>query len=137
MSGILVDSNIILDIFEEDPIWIEWSISSLERYSYTEDLYINPVIYSEVSICFNRIEELETALSGCGFKTQQIPKESLFLAGKAFLKYKRLKGLKRSPLPDFFIGAHAAVNKLKLITRDVNRYKTYFPTVKLICPEKQ
>ncbi len=136
MTGMLVDSNVILDIFEEDPVWCEWSVSTLDRYCYSQDLYINPVIYAEISVGFQRIEELEVAVSGCGFKIQQISKEALFLAGKAFLKYRRQKGGKRSPLPDFFIGAHAAVNKLKLITRDVARYKTYFPTVKLICPEK-
>lgn len=93
------------------------------------------MIYSEVSIGFERIEELESAINRGGFQILEIPKEALFLAGKAFLKYKKGKGMKRSPLPDFYIGAQAAVLNLDLITRDVSRYRTYFPTVKLISPE--
>ncbi len=134
MTGILVDSNVILDLFEEDPGWVDWSESMLQQYSHTSPMYINPVIYSEISIGFKRIEELEDAITGCGFQMLQIPKEALFLAGKIFIKYKKRKGIKRSPLPDFFIGAHAAVNNLELITRDTQRYKSYFPTVKLISP---
>ncbi len=134
MIGVLVDSNVILDLFEEDSDWIEWSEEMLHQYSYTHTMYINPIIYSEVSIGFKRIEELENALSGCGFELLQIPKEALFLAGKTYIEYRRRKGTKLSPLPDFFIGAHAAVNKLELMTRDTTRYKSYFPTVKLISP---
>lgn len=134
MSGVLVDSNVILDIFLNDPEWADWSESILDRYSYKGSLHINPVIYSEVSIGFERIEELEKALYGCGFQMMQIPKEALFLAGKVYLKYKKKKGKKTSPLPDFFIGAHAAVFDMDLITRDVTRYRTYFPTLKLINP---
>ena len=93
------------------------------------------MIYSEVSIGFERIEELESAINRGGFQILEIPKEALFLAGKAFLKYKKGKGMKSSPLPDFYIGAQAAVLNLALITRDVSRYRTYFPTVKLISPE--
>ncbi len=110
------------------------SETMLHQYSYTHTMYINPVIYSEISIGFKRIEELENALSGCGFELIQIPKEALFLAGKAYLEYRKRKGTKLSPLPDFFIGAHAAVDKLELMTRDTPRYKSYFPTVKLISP---
>jgi hypothetical protein len=98
-------------------------------------LYINPIIYSEVSIGFERIEELESAINRGGFQILEIPKEALFLAGKAFLKHKKGKGMKRSPLPDFYIGAQAAVLNLDLITRDASRYRAYFPTVKLISPE--
>ena len=136
MAGILIDSNVILDIFENDPDWVEWSESMLNQYSYTHDLCINPIIYAEISIGFKRIEELENAITRCGFKILQIPKEALFLAGKAFIKYRRLDGKKLHPLPDFFIGAHAAINELDLLTRDNSRYKTYFPTVKIISPKK-
>ncbi|MCJ7595685.1 MAG: PIN domain-containing protein [Desulfobacterales bacterium] len=134
MKGLLVDSNVILDLFLEDPAWVEWSESTLERYSANAMLYINPIVYSEVSIGFERIEELESAINRSGFQMLEIPKEALFLAGKAFLKYKKGKGLKRSPLPDFYIGAQAAVLELDLITRDVSRYRAYFPTVRLISP---
>ncbi len=134
MTGILIDSNVILDLFEEDSNWVEWSEAMLHQYSYTHTMYINPIVYSEISVGFKRIEELENALSGCGFELLQIPKEALFLAGKTYLEYRKRKGTKLSPLPDFFIGAHAAVNKLELMTRDTSRYKSYLPTVKLISP---
>ncbi len=137
MNGVLVDSNVILDVFEEDPNWIEWSEYMLARYSATQTLYINTIIYSEISVGFERIEELEEAITGCGFKMLQIPKEALFLAGKAFIKYRKRKGSNKvSTLPDFFIGAHAAVDKLELITRDISRIQSYFPTVKLISPDR-
>jgi predicted nucleic acid-binding protein len=135
MKGILVDSNIILDIFLDDPNWAEWSEAALSGYSIHTPLYINPIIYTEISIGFNKIEELETAILKGGFQMLEIPKEALFLAGKAFLKYRRSKGVKNSPLPDFFIGAQAAVLGLELITRDTKRYQTYFPTIKIISPE--
>ena len=134
MKGLLVDSNIILDVFLDDPIWAEWSETALSEYVTHTPLYINQIIYSEISIGFNKIEELEVAISKSGFQMLEIPKESLFLAGKAFLKYRKYKGAKKSPLPDFFIGAQAAVLDLELITRDKNRYQTYFPTVKIISP---
>ena len=135
MKGILIDSSVILDLFEDDPNWAEWSESTLHRYGITHTLYINPIIYSEVSIGFERIEELEAAIAGCGFQMLQIPKEALFLAGKAFLRYRKRKGKRLSPLPDFFIGAHAAVLGLEIITRDISRYRSYFQTVNLITPE--
>ena len=135
MRGVLVDSNIILDVFLDDPNWAEWSESKLEKFSATTKLFINSVVYSEVSIGFKKIEELESALNRAGFQLLEIPKEALFLAGKAFLKYRENRGTKRSPLPDFFIGAQAAVFEMDLITRDVARYRTYFPTVKLISPK--
>ena len=134
MTGILIDSNVTLDLFEKDSDWAEWSETMLHQHSYTHTMYINPIVYSEISIGFKRIEELENALSGCGFELIQIPKEALFLAGKTYLEYRKRKGTKLSLLPDFFIGAHAAVDKLELMTRDTPRYKSYFPTVKLISP---
>lgn len=135
MRGVLIDSCVILDIFEEDPHWVDWSESILTHYDESHALFINPIIYAEVSIGFKRIEELEKAINGCGFRLLEIPKEALFLAGKAFAKYRRRSGVKASPLPDFFIGAHAAVVGLKIITRDTLRFKSYFPTVELISPQ--
>ena len=135
MKGLLVDSNVILDIFLDDPNWADWSESTLASYSVHKTLYINSIVYTEVSVGFGKIEELESSLHKGGFKMLEIPKEALFLAGKAYLKYKKGRGTRKSVLPDFFIGAQAAVLALDLLTRDVSRYRTYFPTVRLICPE--
>lgn len=137
MNGCLVDSNVILDIFLDDPQWASWSIETLSKYESTGPLYINSIVYCEVSIGFRRIEEMEDAVDRAGFQILDIPREALFLAGKAFLQYRRREGLKLSPLPDFYIGAQAAVLNLELITRDAARYKTYFPTVNLISPGKE
>lgn len=134
MKGLLVDSNVILDVFLDDPKWADWSEAALSGHSINSTLFINPIIYTEVSIGFDRIEDFESALLKAGFKMLDMPKEALFLAGKAFLNYRKKKGAKKSPLPDFYIGAHAAVLGIDLITRDTNRYRTYFPTVSLICP---
>jgi predicted nucleic acid-binding protein len=134
MSGILVDSNVLLDVLEDDPTWGEWSAARLAEAAERLPLIINPVIYAEVSIGFARIEELEEILSMALFVRQQIPWEAAFLAGKCFVRYRRQGGIRNSPLPDFFIGAHAAVAGLTLLTRDVARYRTYFPTVRLIAP---
>lgn len=133
---VLIDSNVILDIFLDDPRWVGWSEDVLSRYGLTNTLCINPVIYSEVSIGFERIEDMEKAIAGCGFHVLEIPREALFLAGKVFVQYRKLKGTKSSTLPDFFIGAHAAVARMDLVTRDTSRYQTYFPTVKFISPVK-
>ena len=134
MKGLLVDSNVILDIFLDDPNWADWSESALAEYTVDTDLFINSIVYTEVSMGFEKIEELESALNKSGFQMLEIPKEALFLAGKAFLKYRRGRGIKRSPLPDFYLGAQAAILDMELITRDVSRYRTYFPSVRLICP---
>jgi predicted nucleic acid-binding protein len=134
MNRVLIDSNIMLDIFLNDPQWADWSETVLNQYGDSHILCINPIIYSEVSIGFEGIEALEAALTAADFQMLDLPKEALFLAGKAFVQYRRQKGTKFSTLPDFFIGAHAAVLQIALITRDVSRYKTYFPTVNLISP---
>lgn len=134
MTGVLVDSNVILDLFLDDPIWASWSESKLDTLSQTSALYINPIIYTEISVGFKRIEEVENAVSLAGFQMLQMSREVLFLTGKTFLKYRKNQGTKRSPLPDFYIGAHAAVLGIDLITRDTARYTSYFPTVKLITP---
>ncbi len=134
MNGILIDSCVLLDLFTDDPNWAVWSEEMLLRYSQTNTLYVNSIIYTEVSIGFNRIEEVELAIKEAGVKVLEIPREALFLAGKTFLKYKKNKGTKSSTLPDFFIGAHAIVSSFNLITRDITRYKTYYPNLKLIAP---
>ena len=132
--GTLVDSNVLLDIMTEDPVWQEWSITALSEAAETGPLYINPVIYSEVSIRFSTIEALEEALPHQDYRRESIPWAAAFLAGKAFLDYRRNQGTKTATLPDFFIGAHAAIAERQLLTRDVSRYRTYFPTVPLLAP---
>jgi predicted nucleic acid-binding protein len=134
MDKLLVDTNILLDLFLDDPIWADWSEMTLERYHASHKLIINPIIYTEASIGFERIEALEEAIAAAGFQMEEIPKEALFLTGKLFLQYRQNKGSKLSPLPDFFIGAHAAVLGIDLITRDIGRYRACFPTVNLIAP---
>jgi predicted nucleic acid-binding protein len=127
---IIVDSNVILDIITDDPVWAEWSVRTLEQQK--EALSINPIIYAEVSVKIPSIEQLDDILRP--FKRLNLPYEAGFLAGKAFFSYKENEGIKTNPLPDFFIGAHAAILSMPLITRDIQRYKTYFPTLKLISP---
>ncbi|RLB20262.1 MAG: DNA-binding protein [Deltaproteobacteria bacterium] len=134
MKGVLVDSNVILDVFLNDLNWADWSETTLEKYFHHTTLYINSIIYSEISIGFELIEDLESAITKAGFQMLEIPKEALFLAGKVYFKYKRRKGVKRTPLPDFYIGAQAAVLHWDLFTRDVSMYRSYFPTVRLITP---
>ena len=135
MAVILIDSCIVTDLANPESTWFEWSASTLERLDPTNTLVINPIIYAECSIGFTRIEEVEALFETLGFAMKPIPKEALFLAGKAFLQYKRRKGEKNNVLPDFFIGAHAAVAGYKLISRDKGRFSTYFPSVDLIIPE--
>lgn len=133
-SGTLVDSNILLDVLTEDPRWMDWSIEALAEAAEAGPLYINPIIYSEVSIRFTTVEALDGALPSQDYRREAIPWAAAFLAGKVFLDYHQNKGTKPTTLPDFFIGAHAAVADLELLTRDVSRYHTYFPTVELVSP---
>lgn len=135
LYGTLVDSNVLLDILTEDVTWLDWSTDALAHAAEDGPLYINPIIYSEVSIRFATIEALEDALPSRDYRREPIPWEAAFLAGKVFLDYRRNKGTRSTTLPDFFIGAHAAVTDLELLTRDVGRYRTYFPTVSLIAPD--
>ncbi len=135
MADVMADSNVLLDVLTEDPAWFGWSGSALQECAQNHILVINPIIYAEVSIGFDRIEDLDAALPESRIERRPVPWDAAFLAGKCFLKYRRLGGEKRSPLPDFFIGAHAAVEKMTLLTRDAARYRTYFPTLKLISPE--
>ncbi|MCB1828094.1 MAG: type II toxin-antitoxin system VapC family toxin [Coxiellaceae bacterium] len=135
MHGILVDSNIIIDILTEDKHWFSWSSETLEHYANTTSLFINKIIYSEVSLAFNRIEDCELALPSSFFTRSTIPWEAAFLAGKVFLQYRQRGGSKTKPLPDFFIGAHASIAKLAVMTRDSKPYKSYFPNLQLITPK--
>jgi len=135
MNGILIDSCVLLDLFTDDPLWANWSERMLDTFSQTNTLYINTIVYTEISIGFAEIEVLDEAIEELGIKVLEIPREALFLTGKTFLKYRRNKGTKSAPLPDFFIGAHAAVSNFTLVTRDVAKYRTYFPQVNLVCPD--
>ena len=132
---ILVDTNVMLDVLQNDPKWAEWSQGKFETARLADTLAINAVIYSELSIAFERIEELEAVLHEGNIKVESIPREALFLAGKVFLEYRRQKGGKPGVLPDFYIGAHAAVSGMPILTRDIGRYRSYFPRVQLIAPE--
>ena len=134
MNGVLVDSCVLLDLFTNDPNWADWSQSQLEERSRTNSLYINSIIYTELSMAFQRIEELEKALGMLDLRVLEMPREALFLAGKVFLKYRKNNGTKNSPLPDFFIGAHASVSNFILITRDIGKFTTYFPKIRLVHP---
>ena len=134
MSAVLVDSNVLLDIMTEDPQWFSWSAGALARAAETMRLVINPIIYAEVSIRYSRIEDLNDALPPTFVEREPLPYEAAFLAGKAFLIYRKHSGVKRSPLPDFFIGAHASIARYRLLTRDAGRYRTYFPKLPLIAP---
>lgn len=136
MNGgeVLVDSNVLLDVLTEDPLWFSWSGDALGSAADEAVLAINPIIYAEVSIRFARIEDLEEALAPQLFERRPLPWEAAFLAGKCFSKYRRRGGQKGSPLPDFYIGAHAAVSGMTLLTRDATRYRTYFPGLRLIAP---
>lgn len=135
MNPVLVDSNVILDVVTDDPHWAEWSSARLFECAEQAVLVINPLIYSEVSVGYERIEEVEEALSPDFFHREPLPWEAAFLAGKAFLAYRKASGARTSPLPDFYIGAHAAVRGYRLLTRDVPRYRSYFPTLELIAPD--
>lgn len=136
MPATLVDSNVLLDVLTEDPAWLSWSSEALARCAQGSVLVINPIVYAEVSIGFDRIEDLEGALLPHVFERSPLPWEAAFLAGKCFLRYRRRGGTRSSTLPDFYIGAHAAVSGLALLTRDAARYRTYFPKVELIAPKK-
>jgi predicted nucleic acid-binding protein len=134
MNATLVDSNVLLDIATQDSKWFDWSTHALESAANESQLVINALIYAEVSIGFQRIEDLEVAIPAHLYRRDPLPFEAAFLAGKAFLRYRRRGGARLRPLPDFYIGAHAAVAQYRLLTRDSRRYRTYFPTVELIAP---
>jgi predicted nucleic acid-binding protein len=130
----MVDSNVLLDVVTGDPTWAAWSSQSLERAADEAILLINALVYAEVSVGFDSIEALEQALPPDLYRREQLPYEAAFLAAKAFVRYREAGGARRSPLPDFYIGAHAAIAGYRLLTRDATRYRTYFPTLELITP---
>lgn len=136
MTPVLVDSSVILDVLTEDPVWGVWSSETLTRCADEAELVVNPLIYAEISVSFQRIEELEAVLTVDWFRREDLPWEAAFLAGKSFLAYRRRGGARRSPLPDFYIGAHAAIRQYRLATRDSARFATYYPSVELIAPER-
>ena len=130
----LVDTNVLVDVLENDPDWADWSVAQLRAQAQIHRLVINPVIYAELSLAFSTVEALEEALAALQIPVIDIPKPALFLVGKAFLKCRHQGGTKTSVLPDFFIGAHALVAGHRLLTRDPTRYRTYFPRLDLIAP---
>jgi hypothetical protein len=131
----LVDTNVLVDVLQSDPVWADWFIAQLQAQSKVHQLAINPIIDAELSLTFSTVEALDQVLDGMELRMLEIPKPALFLAGKAFVQYRRRGGAKTNVLGDFFIGAHAAVSGLPLLTRDTGRYRTYFPSVKLLAPE--
>ncbi len=132
----LVDTNVLLDVVTDDPVWADWSIEQLEAAALRGPLLINDVVYAELAVRYERIERLDAFLSEAGIDMAAMPRAALFLAGKVFQKYRKSGGSRTGVLPDFFIGAHAAVDQRDLLTRDTARYRTYFPTVKLITPDR-
>jgi predicted nucleic acid-binding protein len=132
----LVDTNVLLDLVTNDPIWADWSVSQLEAASLSGPLLINDIIYAELAVRYDRIEELEAFIEQADLVLTPLPRAALFLAGKAFTNYRRAGGSRTGVLPDFMIGAHAAVERLSVLTRDIGRYRSYFPTVDLISPAR-
>jgi predicted nucleic acid-binding protein len=130
----LVDSNVLLDLLDEDAEWMDWSASMLSRASQQGAIVISPIIYAETSVTFDTLEELDAALPSAYFVREPLPWEAAFVAGKAFAAYRRRGGSRRSPLPDLYIGAHAAVAGHTLLTRDPDRYRSYFPKLRIIAP---
>ena len=134
---LLVDTNVLVDVLENDPSWADWSIGQLRAQSKIHRLAINPIIYSELSLAFSTLEALDQSVEDLGLVMIEMPRPALFLAGKAFVRYRRQGGTKVNVLGDFFIGAHAAVAHFPLLTRDTRRYASYYPSVTLIAPETQ
>lgn len=131
---LLVDSNVLVDVLENDTEWADWSINQLRAQSRVHPLAINPIIYAELSLTFSEVETLDKTIEAMGLMVKELPRPALFLAGKAFILYRRQGGNKTNVLADFFIGAHAAVLGCALLTRDAQRYRHYFPGVELITP---
>ncbi len=131
---LLVDTNVLIDVLVDDPDWADWSIAQLRAQARVHRLLINPIIFAELSLTFTSVETLDAVVSDLGLHLEEIPRPALFLAGKAFARYRHLGGRKHNVLADFFIGAHAAVSDYPILTRDVRRYRNYFSTVRLIAP---
>jgi predicted nucleic acid-binding protein len=132
----LVDSSVLLDVLTDDPTWAECSAEALAEARDAGRLVINPIVYAEISVGFDRIEDLDEAVPVSDFEREPLPYEAGFLAGKAFLRYRARRGARHAPLPDFYVGAHAAVRGYRLLTRDVTRCRAYFPSVELLVPER-
>lgn len=132
---IFVDTNVLLDVVTDDLTWADWSIAQLENASLGGTLWINDIVYAELAVRYNRIEDVDAFLKQAGLELMPVPREALFLASKVFTRYRKAAGTRTGVLPDFFIGAHAAVSGLPLLTRDIGRYRTYFPTLTLIAPD--
>lgn len=132
---LLVDTNVLVDILQDDPHWADWSLRQLRAQSQVHELAINPVIYAEISLNFASVASLDAAVDGMGLQLKDLPRPALFLAGKAFVKYRRTGGTKGNVLADFFVGAHAAVMGCAILTRDARRYRNYFPRVALVVPD--
>ena len=131
---LLVDTNVLVDVFQDDPQWANWSISQLRAQASIHQLAINPIIYVEISLSFSTLEGLDRAVSTLALELREISRPALFLAAKAYVQYRKRGGSKLQVLPDFFIGAHAAVEGWPLLTRDASRFRTYFPTLEVIAP---
>ena len=132
---ILVDSNVLLDILLDDPEWASWSQSQLDLWARRGPLLVNPMVYAELAAGFDSVRALDDTLDEAGLEFEEIPRDALFLAAKAHVLYRRRGGRRKGVLADFFVGAHAAVRRLPLLTRDVRRYSSYFPTVTLVGPK--
>lgn len=133
---VIVDTNVLVDVLEDDPDWVEWSTGRMREMSKIHDLAINPVIYAELSLIFDAVEEMNAVVSDLELKFIEIPRPALFLAGKAFVRYRKQGGTKTNVLSDFFVGAQAAVMDCAILTRDTRRYRSYFPSVTLVAPLK-
>jgi hypothetical protein len=132
---LLVDTNVLIDVLENDPVWADWSVRQLRAQSQVHELSINPVIYAELSLVFDSVDALDDVIGKMSLLFQEIPRAALFLAGRAFVKYRRAGGNRSNVLADFFIGAHAAVEGCGILTRDAGRYASYFPRVSLVTPQ--
>jgi predicted nucleic acid-binding protein len=135
VTAVLVDSNVLIDVLSEDPRWVGWSTRALTAAANRFRLVINPIVFAEVSVRYSSMEEVDTVLLPDLYGRESVPYEAAFLAGKCHLEYRKRGGSRLSPLPDFFIGAHAAVAGHQLLTRDAARYRTYFPKLSLIAPD--
>ena len=131
----LADANVLLDVVTDDPVWIAWSLAALAAAALAGPIFINDVVYAEISTRYASIEELDEMLAGTMIRIAPIPPSALFLAGKAFLRYRKAGGIRTGVLPDFFIGAHAVIEGWPLLRRDPRRYRTYFPTLRVIAPD--
>jgi predicted nucleic acid-binding protein len=135
MTDTLVDSNVLIDVWVENPAWADWSMQAIASARLVGDVVINPIIFAEVCVPFASMADAEGAMPSHVFRRDDLPWEAAFVAARAFARYREGGGNRRSPLPDFYIGAHAEVRKLRLLTRDTGRYRHYFPDVEIVSPE--